>query len=454
MVPDWRRYLVFFIPKTNSDKFRPISLASSICKIVERMVCNRLMWWLEFNSKLPNSQFGFRRNKSCLDILTLLYANIIESFKKDTATMAVFLDIKSAYDNVLSDILIDKLKLLGVPPKMLSFIYSIVSERQIFCRFGDVDEVCWAFRGLPQGSVLSPVFYDIYTADLDSLGSSECKIVQYADDVTFFTDLSPINVGIRCLEEVLNRTSGILCDLGLSLAPEKTKFCIFKKSGRKPLDSYPSLALGNFQIPNHESVRFLGMTLSSSLSWEAHINQLWQACQSPLKILSCLQYTWWGSDPRLLLRLYYTLIQSRLEYGGFLLHNLNKKMYLKLNRIQYKALWLALGFRLSTPINVILAETREPPLNLRFQYLDKIFLTRIAYYENHLLNLILENISVLNDTPTFVSKIKDPPLLDCYRIVKTISHLLQGGQTVRIYEILHFAIFRSEGRCVTRSGAC
>jgi len=113
---DWRNYLVFFIPKANKEKFRPISLSSCLCKTIERMITNRLNWWLEFHNKLPNSQFGFRKQKSCMDNLSLLYTDMIKGFQKKNMVPAVFLDIQSAYDNVLPDILINKLLELGVPP--------------------------------------------------------------------------------------------------------------------------------------------------------------------------------------------------------------------------------------------------------------------------------------------------------------------------------------------------
>lgn len=92
---EWRRYLVAFIPEANSRKFRPISMASCVCKLMERMINNRPNWWPEVKEKLPNSQFGFQ---------------------KDSAVAAAFLDIRSAYDNVLVDILINNMVKLGIPP--------------------------------------------------------------------------------------------------------------------------------------------------------------------------------------------------------------------------------------------------------------------------------------------------------------------------------------------------
>lgn len=130
-------------------------------------------------------------------------------------------------------LVIHKLKLIGIAPYMLNFIRYIVSERQIFCRFSEVDEMRWALRGLPQGSVLSPILYAIYTSELDSLQSIKCNISQYADNVAIASSLSPQSESISVLEIALSKANKILSSLGLSLAPSKSKFCIFARYANK-----------------------------------------------------------------------------------------------------------------------------------------------------------------------------------------------------------------------------
>lgn len=128
------------------------------------MLVNRLSWWLEFHRKLLASQFGFRKQRSCINNLTLLYVEIIKGFQEDGAVCAAFLDIQSAYDNVLADILINRLATLGISPLAAKFVYNVVSERQVTRWFGNFKDVRWLYRGLPQGSVFSPLLYTIYVA--------------------------------------------------------------------------------------------------------------------------------------------------------------------------------------------------------------------------------------------------------------------------------------------------
>lgn len=143
------------------------------------MINNRILWWLGYQGKLPESQNGFRKNSSCADNLTFLCVGILKAFKEGLVSAALFLDIKSAYDNVLPDVLVGKLKRLGSPPKLMSFIYNLISERCFKFQFGEIDESQWVHRGLRQGSALSPIHYVIYVMDLDSIVNQDgdCEVV-------------------------------------------------------------------------------------------------------------------------------------------------------------------------------------------------------------------------------------------------------------------------------------
>lgn len=134
---EWRKYLVFFIPKSGTNKIRPISLASCLLKTVKRILNIRLSWWLEYHKKLPSLQFGFRRGKSCIDNLALLNAEILSAFDDDEVLVCLSVDIKGAYDSVLPDVLVDRLRKEGVPELFLFFVYQLVSFRTMTLSYRD-----------------------------------------------------------------------------------------------------------------------------------------------------------------------------------------------------------------------------------------------------------------------------------------------------------------------------
>ena len=95
-----------FIPKQQTDKFRLISLAPTALKLLERVINDRMQWWAESAGILPRKFFGFRRNKSCIDCLSMLHSELLASKAKTQTTGVVSLDLEGAYNSVNADILI------------------------------------------------------------------------------------------------------------------------------------------------------------------------------------------------------------------------------------------------------------------------------------------------------------------------------------------------------------
>lgn len=209
---EWEEFLIFFIPKKDSDKLRPISLAQTTLKILEKMLYYRLYWWIEFKKVLPKSQFGFRRNSSCSDNLAILSANVKYNSLRNKDTAAVFLDIKGAYDNVLCDVLMNKLISINISRSAIRFIYNVIHKRVVTVRYNDIECVRTCYKGLPQGSVLSPLLYSIYVADLESFvdPNAGIKIIQFADDICLFCSKSNTKDAVKKLENKANEVDGWL----------------------------------------------------------------------------------------------------------------------------------------------------------------------------------------------------------------------------------------------------
>lgn len=274
-----------------------LSLLRPVFASCLKKCCFRLTWWLEHKGLLPFTQFGFRRGKSCLDNLSILHSIIFKSFQEKKATSVLFLDIQSAYDNVLSKVLLDKLSHLGLPPKFLAFVSNMTSCRQIVCRYGDLDVSRVVYRGLPQDSVLSPTLYNLYVSDPEQYCIPGCKILQYADDVVLFSEEYLVRVGLQRIEITANNIRSTLDGLGLNLSVSKSNLCIFSPKDKeiKYSSRFGSrtvyyrrnfqITIGNTLVSNTTSANFLGLILQSSLTWGRQINKIVATCQCPLKIV-------------------------------------------------------------------------------------------------------------------------------------------------------------------------
>ena len=379
----WSNYLTILIPKENSDKCRPIALASCFLKLLERLITNRLNWWLENQMIIHRSQFGFRKNRFCTDSLATLSTEINLSFVENSFTAALFLDVEAAYDRVVPEILINDLQKLGIPWKICKFYKNLISTRNVYFKVNSSHIGPYTFhRGLPQGCVSSPTLYNIYTSKLHKHIHPLCKILQYADDIVIFFSAHNLDECIHILQYSIVSLQNFLLSKGLNISVEKTKFLIFNSNKKRiPFDSH--ISLKDQRIPLSYEAIFLGILFDCELSWTPHFQRLINKISKTMNIIKFLRGTWWGSHPGSLRILYHSLIRSSLEYGCQALTIYKNKSYDKICKLQNQILRMILGYRISTPIPVMFSELKEPPLYCRFQFLTKKFIIKILSVEDH-----------------------------------------------------------------------
>ncbi|CAG4917409.1 unnamed protein product [Colias eurytheme] len=360
--PSWKTQIVIPILKPNKNpsdpnSYRPIALSSTLCKITEILLKNRLEWFVENNNILAKSQFGFRKGFSTLDSIAVLTTDIQISFKKKQFLAGVFLDIEGAYDNVILPILRQKLHQLSIPERLTRFICNLLMCRSIQVRVdGSLSSPRSIWKGLPQGSVLSPLLYSLYTYDLESSVNSFCNILQYADDIALYCSSSSISE-IECnLNSALYYLHEWLHPHGLSLSVSKSSCVIFT---RKRLVPPLNLFYNNDPFPFHDNVKFLGVFLDSRMTGLVHSNYIAKKCEKGVNVLRALSGVSWGAHPFSQKLLYNAVVRSHFDYASFLLEPCNKAGNQVWDRIQSKCLRIILGAMRSTAINALQIESAE-----------------------------------------------------------------------------------------------
>ena len=188
---EWSHAIVIPLLKPGKDprsinSYRPISLTSCLCKIFERMVTDRLTWFLESNDLLKNSQSGFRKGRGCIDQMLRLYNVVETNLKKGSTSIAVFLDFEKAFDMVWQDGLLYKLKQKGIHGHTLKFISNFLSDRTMQVQVGgSLSGVVGLDNGTVQGAILSPVLFLVMIDDL-SEHLENVDLALFADDSTIF----------------------------------------------------------------------------------------------------------------------------------------------------------------------------------------------------------------------------------------------------------------------------
>ncbi|XP_073962004.1 uncharacterized protein [Choristoneura fumiferana] len=418
-VPEaWKKQIIIPLHKQGKDPLlpsshRPIALSSCLLKILEHMIKKRLEWFVESNKILSKSQFGFRRGMGTMDSLSILTTDIRISLSRNEFLVGVFLDVSSAYDSVILSLLRDKLSKLSLPQKLTHFICNFLMERSIEVRHNgshSTPRLIW--QGLPQGSVLSPLLYSLYTHDLDEAVSPFCNILQYADDIALYASSHSVEVATCNLNQALFYLGEWLAVHGLSLSVSKCSVVPFtRKRSFPPVE----VAFNNQLIPVSKQVKFLGVTLDSRLSGCPHIDSTVKKCQSNINILRCLSGVWWGAHPYSQKLLYNAIVRSVLDYGSFILEPCNKVALGKLDKIQYQSLRVILGAMKSSPTNALQVEATDPPLYLRRQYLADRFFLRLSLLDDHPLLPKLQELSDLITDSGFWFNKNPPCLINSFR---------------------------------------
>lgn len=384
---DWKRYFVIFIPKIDRKGVRPISLASCVLKLFERIVYGRLEWWIENKKLLPNFQSGFRKSRSVLDTVTTLVANIQRGFSVQEKTGAIFLDIVGAYDNVNTFLLAKDLIKMGIPSELVEVIYNITKTRYIeIYHEGTFLDSLQVNKGLPQGSSLSPLLFNLYLTKIKDQISKDTKILQFADDIAIYVTKKDNTTIINTLNKDIQKIRNYLAKYELEISPAKTKACIFAHTDQthKISNQNLSIKLGDLDIELVKKVKYLGFSLDYNLSWKTHINEIKEKCSKNINILKTITGIKWGAHPNNLLMAYKGLIRSNLDWGCHLFHNSNKKALKTLDNIQSEALRLALGVMKTTPIIILLDMAKESNLSLRRDFLQKKYLIKLFSFKEHL----------------------------------------------------------------------
>lgn len=278
-------------------------------------------WWCEGRFFIPNFQFGFRQGKSVDDSLAIISTEIRLAFTRFSKVGAIFLDIKGAFDNVNPVLLIEILKKIGLPQKIVRFIQWIVSERHLSGYLGGSflrrDR---ASCGLPQGSSLSPILYSLYTAFLTRNLPENVSVLYYADDIVVHTTSSNLCTIFDRLQAAYTHFHTKLKELRLELSGAKSKMCIFSRDGRiKDRNTIRRLnlkvSLLNETVPLVESVKFLGVILDGRLSWIEHAKYLLRSSKSKINVMRSITGLSWGSHPVALMAVYKGWIRASLDYG-------------------------------------------------------------------------------------------------------------------------------------------
>uniref|UniRef100_A0ABD2W1S9 Reverse transcriptase domain-containing protein n=1 Tax=Trichogramma kaykai TaxID=54128 RepID=A0ABD2W1S9_9HYME len=266
----WKVAQIILIPKPGKSpelltSYRPISLLPLCSKICERLILARLRPIIEKSKLIPEYQFGFRESHSTLEQVNRIVVKIRESFENKKYCSAVFLDVAQAFDKVWHAGLLYKIK-LHFPDSYYQLLKSYLENRTFQTKVGgETSELHKIHAGVPQGSVIGPTLYLLYTADLPT--SDNITTATYADDTALLSaHPCPDTTSLR-LQEHLRRLEEWYKAWRIKVNETKSVHTTFTL--RKGI--CPSVELNGVAIPQSPTVKYLGIHLDQRLTWRSHI---------------------------------------------------------------------------------------------------------------------------------------------------------------------------------------
>lgn len=420
-----------------SESYRPISLMSCILKTLERMIKSRLEWWLSNQNLLPLNQFGYKKGFGTIDAVLTLTTDIQISYSRNNYLSTLFLDLKGAYESVNLNILEEKLcKFFFVPNLIARNIINLYSNRLIYVRNSKNERIGPRLNscGIPQGSVLSPLLFNLYTADIHRLNIPNLKIIQYADDICIYTEHKKWDKSLETLEYGVLYLRQWIFNNGFELSQEKSICSVFT---RHNLPQTTNIQLAGYNFPFQSKIKYLGVILDKKLTWKPFIESIKNKCIRGINFLKFVTKIWWGADVETALTFYKAYIRSIIDYGCILYGSASKSLLNNLDVTQRKALRICLGAMKSTPNDALHVEALEPPLSIRRQFLSEKFILKLTFCNIPLLNKI-STLNTLDLTNTYWTKKPSPPMCISFR---DCNEQLNNIENISTNEFDYWALF-------------
>ena len=309
----WRRALVVAIPKPakpvgDPKSYRPISLLCIPYKILERLIYTRVEPLID--PLLPKEQVGFRRGKSTVDQVVLLTQNIEDSFEARKKAGAVFINLTAAYDIVWHRGLTCKLLRLLPDKHMVKMIMELVRNRSFTLSTHDSKQsrLRRLKNGVPQGLVLAPFLFNIYTYDLPSTISRKFA---YADDLALLHSSGNWKDLEGTLSQDMSTLSTYLQTWRLKLSHTKTVTAAFHLKNRETKSELKVYNNGRI-LPFCSTPTYLGV--DRSLTFRHHLVALRKKLSSRVTLLRRLVGSGWGAGGKTLRIATLSLVYLTAEY--------------------------------------------------------------------------------------------------------------------------------------------
>ena len=347
----WKIARISPIPKITTpldfNDYRPISILPTLSKLFKRIVMKQLVEFIDRRKLYSNTQSGFRKHHSTNTILLKLRDDILNAMEKGELTLAVLADFSKAFDTVDYEVLIRKLNTVHMSKSFQLFVLNYLTNRKQFIQIDDKSSSYATIHfGVPQGSILGPILFNLYVCDMIEVSKSKC--LQYADDTNIYDHCKPVNIK-TCREQIGKSTEDILTwsdHNNLAFNNGKTKYMLFSTKQldiRNNLSSHDQdLLIGDTSMSLKRTAehKILGIHFDQHLSWNKQVNELLRSCYSTLATLKKLRRL---APYHIRKNLVEAFVITKLDYCNTVYNPLPEYQIKRLQKIQNSAAAFVIG---------------------------------------------------------------------------------------------------------------
>lgn len=315
---EWKVAVAKIIPKPNvtthnePSAYRPIGLINVFAKLYEKLLINRLTYYLQKNQGSNNMQFGFKQQTSTIQAIHNVL-NIIRRAKDSKEHILVAsLDIKSAFNNAWWPAIFHRLRAINCPSNIYNTLISYTENRHVQLNFSEATYSKRMTRGCVQGSVCGPALWNLILDDLlDSTLPEGCQIQAYADDILLTArHRDPLQ-----LENITNNALKQISDWGkivkLEFGAQKTQLIGFTNKASKC-----KITMDNENIKFSKQIKYLGVIIDHKLNFIKHVEYATIKAKKLFYKLSTFIRPTWGVHPENVRTIYRQVIEPIICYAA------------------------------------------------------------------------------------------------------------------------------------------
>ena len=359
------------LPHEELNSYRPISNLSFISKILERIIHSRTSAHLQSFPSLSPFQSAYRKLHSTETALLRIYNDLLLSINKQQVSALVLLDLSAAFDTIDHQILLTRLNsIFGLSDSALSVLSSyLIGRTQTVTVNSDSSTSCTLTTGVPQGSVLGPLLFSLYTSPLSSIfNNTSVNHHLYADDTQLYISFSSkdSSTSLLHLSSVLDSVYQWLSSNRLFVNPSKTEYLLIGTPQQRSKIISSSIYFCGTPIAPSNNARNLGVIFDSHLNFIDHFSKI---CQSSFFQIRQLRQIRSSLDVNSAVILSNSLVTSKLDYCNSLFYGLPSSSIARLQRIQNSLARVVYpSVRRHHHISPILQKLHWLPINQRITY--------------------------------------------------------------------------------------